>query len=87
LPVAEDGEYAGLVGRADIRALYARELEHALLVGWGGGGEAAAPPPLNTWPLPCVRMMYRIVYHSGCRGRDAGTASIPRGTSLTVEEV
>jgi CIC family chloride channel protein len=30
LPVAEDGEYAGLVGRADILALYERELEHAL---------------------------------------------------------
>lgn len=30
LPVARDGEYAGLVGRADILALYERELEHAL---------------------------------------------------------
>jgi CIC family chloride channel protein len=30
LPVAEDGAYAGLVGRADILALYERELEHEL---------------------------------------------------------
>jgi CIC family chloride channel protein len=30
LPVAEAGRYAGLVGRADILALYERELEHEL---------------------------------------------------------
>jgi CBS domain-containing protein len=30
LPVAEEGRYAGLVGRADILALYERELEHEL---------------------------------------------------------
>jgi CIC family chloride channel protein len=30
LPVAENGRYAGLVGRADILALYERELEHEL---------------------------------------------------------
>lgn len=30
LPVAEDGQYAGLVGRSDILALYERELEHEL---------------------------------------------------------